>query len=68
MGSRGLYPSISVGKEADEIRMMMNFLSYCDGKNSLLDIAEKLSVSAASLYDIADRLIEKDLIGSIIRR
>mgnify|MGYP005996503643 FL=1 len=56
MGKRGLYPTLSIKKENEEIRLMMNFISLCDGKNSLLDIAEKLNVPIWNLYDLANKL------------
>jgi aminopeptidase-like protein len=56
MGKRGLYPTLSTKKENEEIRLMMNFISLCDGKNSLLDIAEKLNVPIWNLYDLANKL------------
>ena len=40
LGKRGLYPTLSTKESGKQVRTMMNMLSYCDGKNSLLDIAE----------------------------
>ena len=56
MGKRGLYPTLSTKKENGEVKLMMNFISLCDGKNSLLDIAEKLNVPIWNLYDLANKL------------
>ena len=41
MGKRGLYPTISQNGIDEEVALMMNVISYSDGTNSLLDIAEK---------------------------
>ena len=56
MGKRGLYPTLSTKKENEEVKLMMNFISLCDGKSSLLDIAEKLNVPIWNLYDLANKL------------
>ena len=40
MSKRGLYPTLSTKKTGEQSRLMMNFMSLCDGNNSLLDIAE----------------------------
>jgi aminopeptidase-like protein len=40
LGKRGLYPSISTKESGKIVRNMMNFISYCDGNNSILDISE----------------------------
>ena len=40
----------------------MNFISLCDGENSLLEIAERLNVQIWSLYDIVNTLIAHSLI------
>ena len=45
MGKRGLYPTISTKNSNDEVTLMMNLISLCDGNNSLLDIAERLNVA-----------------------
>ena len=42
LGKRGLYPTLSTKKSDHSVRMMMNFFSYCDGKHSLLEIAEMI--------------------------
>ena len=39
-----------------------DFLSFCDGHNSLLDIAEKVNFSAWDLYAVAEKLVSHDLI------
>jgi aminopeptidase-like protein len=39
-GKRGLYPTISTKESGKIVRNMMNFISYFDGSNSILDIAE----------------------------
>ena len=62
MGKRGLYPTLSTKTYDKNVRLMINFISFCDGKNSLLEIAEKLDCPCWELYGIVDKLIFHDLI------
>ncbi|MBT6170499.1 MAG: aminopeptidase, partial [Flavobacteriaceae bacterium] len=64
MGKRGLYPTLSTKKSGDEARMIMNFMSYCDGNHSVLEIAEKINVPSWELYDLIEKLKNHDLIES----
>ena len=41
---------------------MMNFLSYCDGETSLLEIAEKINYPCWDLYNLIDKLYLNDLL------
>ena len=43
----------------------MDFLSFCDGKNSLIDIAEALNIAIWNLYDVIDTLEKNDLISKV---
>ena len=63
MGKRGLYPTLSNKENNKNVDLMMNFISLCDGQNSLLQIAERLKVPIWELYDIQDELISHDLIA-----
>ncbi len=65
MGRRGLYSTLSRKKSDPETRLMMNFISFCDGEHSLLDIAEKINIPAWRLYEIIDQLVSHDLILQI---
>jgi len=62
MGRRGLYPTLSTKKSDEQIRLMMNFISLCDGEHSLLDIAEKINFPAWELYELIEKLVANDLI------
>ena len=44
---------------------MMNFLTYCDGKNTLLEIAEKIDVPSWELYEIIETLKSEKIIEVI---
>jgi aminopeptidase-like protein len=62
LGKRGLYPTVSVKGSANEARKMMNFISYCDGDHSLLDIAELIKVPVWDLYPLADKLLKHEVL------
>jgi len=64
MGKRGLYPTLSTKKSGAEVRLMMDFISLCDGKTSLLNIADKLNVPIWDLYDLCDKLEKHNLLES----
>ena len=54
-----LYQKKKTDKEVD---IMMDFISFCDGQRSLLEIAESLNVPMWDLYDIVDKLVSHNLI------
>ena len=56
MGKRGLYPALSIKKSWEQVQLMMDFISFCDGDSSLLEIADKLNVPIWELYDLVDKL------------
>ncbi len=62
MGKRGLYPTLSTKESSEEVRMMMDSLSYCDGKHELIDIAEKINIPSWTLYELIAKLVKQDLI------
>jgi aminopeptidase-like protein len=41
---------------------MMNFLSWCDGQNSLLDIANRLERPIFEIHDIAKKMLKNNII------
>ncbi len=65
MGKRGLYPTLSTKSINQDINLMMDVISYCDGKNTVLDIAEKLNVPCWNLYSLIDLLISQKLLKII---
>ena len=65
LGERGLYPNLSTKKTGEKVMKTLNLLSYCDGKHSLIDIAEKINLPAWDLYELIETLISHDLISPI---
>lgn len=62
MGKRGLYPTLSTKKSGEQVRLMMDVISLCDGENTLLQIAETLNAPIWELYELIDKLVEYKLI------
>ena len=62
MSKRDLYPTLSTKKMDKQSRTMMHFISFCDGENSLLEIADLMGVPAWDLYEIVSKLKSHNLI------
>lgn len=62
LGKRGLYPDLSQKGSADHVRDMMNMISYCDGRRSLLEIADLIGVDFQNLFEISKPLLEEGLL------
>jgi len=66
LGRRGLYPNVSklyLGKHPAETRM--NVIAYCDGKTSIFDIANKLSLNLSTILDEL-RILESNGLVEVI--
>lgn len=62
LGKRGLYPSLSTKETNAIVSNMLNFISYCDGKLSTVEIAEKLNLPVWEFDNIIKNLAEQDII------
>jgi aminopeptidase-like protein len=62
LGKRGLYPTLSTKESFEEVRIMMDLISYCDGDHSLLEIANIIHVPFWELIPIVDKLIDHELL------
>ena len=66
LGRRGLYKTLSTtAKKTDQVRNTMNFIAHCDRQMDLIDIANTIEVPVWDLYDIAETLVENQLINII---
>jgi aminopeptidase-like protein len=67
LGKRGLYPQVG-GKAAEQEQLgMLWVLNQSDGKNSLLDIADRSGIPFASLHGSALKLLEAGLLADASR-
>ncbi len=62
LGKRGLYPTISTKSSGLEVRDMMNYLAYCDGQSSNLEIAERINKPLWKLRETIDKLRHEGVI------
>lgn len=62
LGKRGLYPTLSTKESSDQVRVMMDLISYCDGKRHLIEIAELIGEPLCSLVPILERLVNAGLV------
>jgi len=62
LGKRGLYPNTSVKSSGHLVRDQMNVLSYCDGVNDLISIAELCKIEFTVALEIINRLTAADVI------
>ena len=66
LGKRGLYPTTSIkGGYDDTVDIIINFLAYCDGKTSLLDVAQRIGVPAWRCVPIVRKLRENGLLEPV---
>ncbi len=64
LGKRGLYPTLSTVNSGDQVRAMVDLISYCDGRHDLLEIAALIGEPIGSLVEILNPLIAYGLIES----
>ena len=60
LGRRGLYPSLSRKGSSTSSRMMKDIISYSDGSNDLLWIADKINIPVWELYPLVDKMVLND--------
>lgn len=63
MGKRGLYSTLGTGQHGDATKIRMDVLAYCDGRHSVLDIAEILDRPIWVLAPYFTELAGHGLIG-----
>lgn len=62
LGKRGLYPDTSTKESTDSVRVMMDFLTYADGRNDLLEIAELINVPIWELQKVVNIFLNHNLL------
>ena len=62
LGRRGLYPNLSQKGSSSTTKPMMNFISYCDGTKSLLEIADIIEIPFWDLLGFATTLLSHGII------
>ena len=62
LGKRGLYPMLSTKASGNQVKAMMNLISYCDGSLSLLEIANLIDEPIWELVPIVEKLVAHGLL------
>lgn len=65
LGKYGLYPTLSKKSSEVNVRLILDVISWSDGSNSLLDIAEKVSCPIWALYPIVAKLRQHNLLKDV---
>ena len=65
LGKRGLYPTLSTKETNKDICTMMNLISYCDGRLTLLEIAELVGDPFWELIPIIKKLIAHQILCDV---
>ena len=68
MGKRGLYSTLGTGHVTDAVQTRMDLLAYCDGRHSVVDIADILGRPAWELVPYLAELVRHDLIAEVDSR
>lgn len=62
LGKRGLYPTLSTRGNTDEVRAMLDLLTYADGERDALDVSADIGVDFEMAARIYDRLYAAGLL------
>jgi aminopeptidase-like protein len=62
LGKRGLYPTLGSKGTGDDVHAMTDLISYCDGRHTLLEIAQKIDRPVWELAAILAKLASAGLI------
>ena len=62
LDKRGLYSTLSKKGSSIKSRTILNFLSYCDGYNDLIDISNKIELPISDTIELKELLLSKGLI------
>jgi aminopeptidase-like protein len=62
LGKRGLYPTLSTKDSNEQVKSMMDIITYSDGSQTLLDIADQIGKAFWDLLPIVDSLIQNQVL------
>ena len=62
LGKRGLYPNVSKKGSYDAVKAMVDFITYADGRNDLIDISNIIGVPISELINITVKLTDNQLL------
>lgn len=62
LGKRGLYPTTSRKGNHDIVKTMMDFITYADGRNDLIDISNHIQKPVINLIPVIEKLQSNGLL------
>jgi len=65
LGRRGLYPTLSTRDTKQQVRKMMDLLTYADGEHDLIEIGTLTGVPAWELEPFIERLMAEGLLAMV---
>jgi aminopeptidase-like protein len=65
LSKRGLRPTLGARALINDTAILMHILQYADGNHNLIDLAERIGVSAEDCIPIIERLLEAGLIEKV---
>jgi aminopeptidase-like protein len=65
LSKHGLYPNCDNNIKFDDIENLFDFISYCDGNLSILDICNILDISYFEIENEIKLLVEKDILCDV---
>lgn len=65
LGKRNLYPTLLTNSYEGDVKLMMDFISMCDGTIDLIDIANELQVPIWELYEMASKLEKSEILRTL---
>jgi aminopeptidase-like protein len=65
LGKRGLYPTLGGGRVSASVDSLLNVLTYCDGKDDVLTIAEHCGLSEVETLEILEILDKHGLVREV---
>jgi aminopeptidase-like protein len=63
LSKRGLYPTLSTKSSNNDVRLMMDIITWSDGSKSILEIAEICNLPVWELYPIIKKLADHKLLN-----
>jgi len=67
LGKRGLYPTLSTRDSGNQVRNIMNLITYSDGRNDIIDIADLINVNAMNMLDDVKKLVDHALLEEVLK-
>ena len=65
LGKRGLYPDVSQKGSYSNVKSMVDFIAYADGRKDLIEVSNIIGVPVEHLIPVITKLTEADLLECV---